>query len=107
MRFSTRSKVSILLSLTILLALAGGFFVYGAIGSKHAAHAAGGPTMTVGHLTYLGTSSIKPSRAASTTGSVSNEISVQPQDDIAKTGTPGPSTPTTAPNPTQIGRAHV
>ncbi len=72
MRFSTRSKVSILLSLLTLLVLVGGFVATGiGRGQTSAAHAASpSSTAKTGHLTSTGTLSIAkmPTTSVAQTG---------------------------------------
>ena len=66
MRFSPRSKLSIILSLVAIIAIVGGFALTGIIrGSAGQAHAAGGShlPMTLTPLKYHGVASFKTQRA--------------------------------------------
>lgn len=75
MRFSLRSKVKIALSLFILITVVGAFVAMGLIrGSATRAHAATGPRITTGHLKALGTTSIRPTKAATSGGNTNLEI---------------------------------
>lgn len=109
MRFSTRSKLSILLSLVTLVAVASAFmiggFLRGSTTGVHAAAAASYPT-SYAHLSYRGTASFKSIPAASSHSvsatSTQNEIQKTPTDASPKApngNSPTNTLPTTAPDP--------
>jgi hypothetical protein len=109
MKFSTRSKLSILLSLVTLVAVASAFmiggFLRGSTTGVHAAAAASYPT-SYAHLSYRGTASFKALPAASSHSvsatSTQNEIQQTPPDrspQVSNGNAPTNTLPTTAPDP--------
>ncbi len=67
MRFSSRSKVSILVSLTALVVMLGGIFAYALVSNKTTAHAAGAATSFSGSMTSAKVAgTINPTQLGST-----------------------------------------